>query len=133
MRLLSVLMAVMAVLAPQLVFLAVTAVLGDLVFVQGRDSGGERLLTLVVVTPCVGAVALSCIYTWMDRKDRATARSVLLIAVASTTLSVIGMGAGFVIIGLLAVSGIFFLMSLPVLLLAIWNARTADVGWRSHA
>ena len=125
MRLLSV---SMAVLAPQLLFLAGTAVSGDLVLVQGRASGGERLLTLVVVTLCVGAVVLSCIYIWMDRKDRATARSVLLIAVASTTLSVIGMGAGFVIIGLLTVSGIFFLMSLPILLLAVLNARTVAAG-----
>ena len=128
MRLLSVLMAVLAVLAPQLLFLAGTAVSGDLVFVQGRASGGERLLTLVVVTICVGAVALSCIYTWMDRKDRATARSVLLIAVVSTTLSATGMWAGFLIIGLLTVSGIFFLMLPPVLLLAIWNARSAAAG-----
>ncbi len=133
MRLLSVLMAVLAVLAPQLLFLAGTALSGGLVFVQGRASDGERFVTLVVVTLCVRAVALSCIYTWMDRKNRATARSVLLIAVASTTLSVMGIGAGYLVIGLLSVSGIFFLMSLPVLLLAIWNARTADAGWRDYA
>ena len=124
MRLLSVLMAVLAVLAPQLLFLAVTALSGGLVFVQGRASDGERFVTLVVVTLCVGTVVLSCIYTWTGRKNRATARSVLLIAVVSTTLSVIGIGAGYLVVGLLAVSGIFFLMSLPVLLLAIWNART---------
>ena len=124
MRLQSVVMAILAVLAPQLLFLAVTALSGDLVFVQDRAGDGERLLTLVVVTLCVGAVAFSSFYTWMDRKNRSASRSVLLIAVASTTLSVIGMGAGFLVIGLLAVSGIFFLMSLPILLFAIWNART---------
>ncbi len=121
-------MAVLAVFAPQLLFLAVVALSGDLVFVQDRTSDGERLLTLVVVTVCVGAAALSCIYTWIDRKNRATARRVLLIAVASTTLSIIGIAAGFLIIGLLAASGMFFLMSLPILLLAIWNARTAAEG-----
>ena len=127
-RLLSVVMAVLAVFGPQLLFLAVTALSGDLVFVQNRASDGERLLTLVAVTVCVGAAALSCIYTWIDRKNRATARRVLLIAAASTTLSVIGIGAGFLVAGLVAVSGIFFLMSLPILLLAIWNARTAAEG-----
>ena len=131
MRPLSLLMAILAVFAPQLLFLAVTAVSGDLVFVQDRASDGERLLTLVVVILCVGAVAFSSIYIWMDRKNRTTSRRVLLIAAASTTLSVIGIGAGFLVAGLVAVSGIFFLMSLPILLLAIWNARTAAEGsWR---
>ena len=128
MRPLSLLMAILAVFAPQLLFLAVTAVSGDLVFVQDRASDGERLLTLVVVILCVGAVAFSSIYIWMDRKNRTTSRRVLLIAAASTTLSVIGIGAGFLVAGLVAVSGIFFLMSLPILLLAIWNARTAAEG-----
>ena len=128
MRLLSVVMAVLAVFAPQLLFLAGAALSGDLVFVQDRTSDGERLLTLVVVILCVGAVAFSSIYIWMDRKNRATSRRVLLIAAASTTLSVIGIGAGFLVAGLVAVSGIFFLMSLPILLLAIWNARTAAEG-----
>ena len=115
-------------LGPQLLFLAGAALSGDLVFVQDRASDGERLLTLVAVTVCVGAAALSCIYTWIDRKNRATARRVLFIAVASTTLSIIGIAAGFLIIGLLAASGMFFLMSLPILLLAIWNARTGAEG-----
>lgn len=128
MRLLSVVMAVLTVLAPHLLFIAVAALSGDLVFVQDRASDGERLLTLVAVTVCVGAAALSCIYTWIDRKNRATARRVLFIAVASTTLSIIGIAAGFLIIGLLAASGMFFLMSLPILLLAIWNARTGAEG-----
>ena len=128
MRLLSVVMAVLAVLGPQLLFLAGAALSGDLVFVQDRTSDGERLLTLVVVILCVGAVAFSSIYIWMDRKNRTTSRRVLLIAAASTTLSVIGIGAGFLVAGLVAVSGIFFLMSLPILLLAIWNARTAAEG-----
>ena len=128
MRLLSVVMAVLAVFAPQLLFLAGAALSGDLVFVQDRTSDGERLLTLVVVILCVGAVAFSSIYIWMDRKNRTTSRRVLLIAAASTTLSVIGIGAGFLVAGLVAVSGIFFLMSLPILLLAIWNARTAAEG-----
>ena len=128
MRLLSVVMAVLAVLAPQLLFLAVAALSGDLVFVQDRTSDGERFFTLVVVAFCLGAVALSCIYTWKDRKSRGTARAVLLIAAASTTLSVIGIGAGFLVIGLLAVSGIFFLLSLPILSLAIWNARAIAAG-----
>ena len=123
MRLLSVVMAVLAVLGPQLLFLAGTALSGDLVFVQDRASDGERLLTLLVVAVGVGAAAFSCIYTWMDRKNPATSTIVLAVAVASTTLSVVGIAAGFLIIGLLAVSGIFFLMSLPILLLAIWNAR----------
>ena len=123
MRLLSVVIAVLAVLAPQLLFMAGTALSGDLVFVQGRTSDIERLLILVVVAFCVGTVAFSCIHTWKDRRNRATARTVLLIAVASTILSVIGIGAGFLVIGLLTVSGVFFLMSLPVLLLAVWNAR----------
>ena len=121
-------MAVLTVLAPHLLFIAVAALSGDLVFVQDRASDGERLLTLVAVTVCVGAAALSCIYTWIDRKNRATARRVLFIAVASTTLSIIGIAAGFLIIGLLAASGMFFLMSLPILLLAIWNARTGAEG-----
>ena len=118
MRLLSVVMAV----------LAVAALSGDLVFVQDRTSDGERFFTLVVVAFCLGAVALSCIYTWKDRKSRGTARAVLLIAAASTTLSVIGIGAGFLVIGLLAVSGLFFLLSLPILSLAIWNARAIAAG-----
>ena len=121
-------MAVLAVLAPKLLFLAVTALSGDLVFVQDRASDGERLLTLVVVILSVGAVAFSSIYIWMDRKNLATARRVLYFAVAYTTLSVIGIAAGFLIIGLLAASGMFFLMSLPILLLAIWNARTGAAG-----
>lgn len=75
MRLLSLVMAVLAVLAPQLLSLAGTALSGDLVFVQGRSSDAERFLTLVIVTLCVGAVALSCIYTWNDRRNRATART----------------------------------------------------------
>ncbi len=128
MRLLSVVMAVLTVFAPQLLFLAGAALSGDLVFVQDRTSAGERLSILVVVILSVGAVAFSSIYIWMDRKNRTTSRRVLLIAAASTTLSVIGIGAGFLVAGLVAVSGIFFLMSLPILLLAIWNARTAAEG-----
>ncbi len=128
MRLLLLTTAVLAVLAPQLLFLAGTALSGDLVFVQDRVSDEERFLTLVVVAFCVGAVAFSCIHIWKDRRNRATARTVLSIAVASTTLSVIGIGAGFLIIGLLTVSGLFFLMSLPVLLLAVWNVRAVAAG-----
>ena len=87
MRLLSVVMAVLAVLGPHLLFMAVAALSGDLVFVQDRESDGLRLLTLVVVILCVGAVAFSSIYIWMDRKNRATARRVLLIGELYTILA----------------------------------------------
>lgn len=113
-----------AVFAPQLLFLAAVAISGDLVFVYDvRDDVG-RFVIVVVVAFVVGTVTASSFFAWLERDDPVTARCLLVVAVLSTTLSAMGMAAGIFVIGLLSACGVFFLMSLPVLALAAWNART---------
>ena len=113
-----------AVFAPQLLFLAAVAISGDLVFIYDvRDDGG-RFAIVVVVAFVVGTVMASSILAWLERDDPATARFLLAVAAALTMLSAMGMAAGIFVIGLLSACGVFFLMSLPVLALAAWNART---------
>ena len=111
-----------AVCGPQLVFTAATVLLGGRVEIEDDVIW---FLMVVVVALGVGIVIVSSVLTWLRRDERATSRTILAVAVASTTLSAIGVGAGFtLVIGLVPVSGIFFLMSLPILLLAISNVRT---------
>ena len=105
-----------------LVFTAATVLLGGRVEIEDDVIW---FLMVVVVALGVGIVIVSSVLTWLRRDERATSRTILAVAVASTTLSAIGVGAGFtLVIGLVPVSGIFFLMSLPILLLAISNVRT---------
>ena len=113
-----------AVLAPQLLFLAAVALSEDLVFVYDLSGDGGRFAIVVVVAMVVGMVMASSIFAWLEKDDSVTARCLLAVAALSTALSAIGIGAGYVVVGLAPVSGLFFLMSLPILALAVWNART---------
>ena len=113
-----------AVFAPQLLFLAATAVSEDLFLVHEVTGSSGRFAIVVVVAFVVGVVMASSIFAWLERDDPATARFLLAVAAASTMLSAMGMAAGIFVIGLLSACGVFFLMSLPVLALAAWNART---------
>ncbi len=109
-----------AVLGPHLLFVAIMVTFGDRVRIEDEVS---RFGVVIAATLGIGIAIVCAAFTWVERKDPATSKVTLAAAVAATTLSAIGMGVGFWLHT--AVFWIFFLLSLPTLLFAIWNARAA--------
>ncbi len=119
MRYLLVMLATLVVLSPQIMFVSMALLFGG--NVQGENA---RFLALVAATVLVSLLIVASVVTWMNRKDPIIYRYIQGLASASTILSVVGIGVGItLVIGLLTVFSIFFLLSLPVLLLAIWNTK----------
>ncbi len=118
MRYLLKIVVALAVAGPQLVFLA-------LAYLLGRHFQTEMgwFLALVVAVVAVSVVAAASAVAWAKRRERLVARYIALLAASSTALYAVGIGIGLtLIVGLVTVFGIFLLLSLPVLLLAVWNS-----------
>ena len=126
MRYLRIIATIPAALGPQLLWIAMLILFGDS---HRIASDVSRYLVESGVMFGVWVTIVSSAFTWTQRRTLATSRAFFTIAVFSTLSSAVGVGVGFTfIIGLLSAYALFFFMSLPVLLLAIWNLRSAHNG-----
>ncbi|MCI0437888.1 MAG: hypothetical protein L0177_02010 [Chloroflexi bacterium] len=107
----------LAVAGPQLVFMALAYLLGG----HFQNETGS-FLALMAAIVAVGIVTAASAVAWTKRRERLVARYIALLAASSTALYAIGIAVGLtLVVGLVTVSGIFFLLSMPVLLLAVRN------------
>ena len=109
--------AVIASMAPPFIFMGSTPLMGGLV-----TSSEARMWNVVAIAFAVGVWLACAILAAMSRSKTSVARSLLVGSVLSSMLNLAGIVFSFVaVIGLVTVFTASFLISLPILILAIWN------------
>lgn len=113
-------------MGPHAVFLVLVFLFGG--HFQGEFAAFARWIVVGVVLGALGAASVA---TWTIREDPAVARLMLRMAGAIAAAMVIGaVVSAVVFIGLLSVFEILFLLSLPGLVLASWNAVRGRAEYR---